>query len=310
MKRKTLNIMNLILHGLFILSCMYPFLTMSEFKQYLYSDKHPERTWDDYCNLFSSLFVRTGVLPIVSFVLLMLCFVAVVFIHITDISNARIGFLNSEKGNLRKARLLFLLPGAEILFLSMNLLFWENSDYVLGPYSTAYEAYYLQQQYDVGAIAVVPFFLLLMALCASDLYRGTAKERKSAGKKAIVGFVLRIIGILGIFAGVTIHAADDFLVGGFFYIGGAVVYMIGRFLFGFPITEEVEASIYVPDAISELPSNEKNAPVSGAAQNATQAKETANENAAEAIREFKKLLDDGIITQEEFDAKKKQLLGI
>jgi predicted Zn-dependent peptidase len=32
-------------------------------------------------------------------------------------------------------------------------------------------------------------------------------------------------------------------------------------------------------------------------------------SSASVIREFKQLLDDGIITQEEFDAKKKQLLG-
>ena len=31
---------------------------------------------------------------------------------------------------------------------------------------------------------------------------------------------------------------------------------------------------------------------------------------AEALREFKKLLDEGIITEEEFEAKKKQLLGL
>ena len=30
---------------------------------------------------------------------------------------------------------------------------------------------------------------------------------------------------------------------------------------------------------------------------------------ADEIRELKDLLDDGILTQEEFDAKKKQLLG-
>ena len=30
---------------------------------------------------------------------------------------------------------------------------------------------------------------------------------------------------------------------------------------------------------------------------------------SEALRRFKGLLDDGIITQEEFEAKKKQLLG-
>ena len=35
-----------------------------------------------------------------------------------------------------------------------------------------------------------------------------------------------------------------------------------------------------------------------------------NDNAIEAIKKFKELLDMGIITQEEFDAKKKQLLGL
>ncbi|MFJ8459194.1 SHOCT domain-containing protein [Lysinibacillus xylanilyticus] len=33
-------------------------------------------------------------------------------------------------------------------------------------------------------------------------------------------------------------------------------------------------------------------------------------SAADEILKFKKLLDDGILTKEEFDAKKKQLLGI
>jgi predicted Zn-dependent peptidase len=33
-------------------------------------------------------------------------------------------------------------------------------------------------------------------------------------------------------------------------------------------------------------------------------------NPSDEIRKFKSLLDDGIISQEEFDAKKKQLLGL
>ena len=37
---------------------------------------------------------------------------------------------------------------------------------------------------------------------------------------------------------------------------------------------------------------------------------TGQADSAEEIRKYKKLLDDGIITQEEFDAKKSQLLGI
>jgi len=32
--------------------------------------------------------------------------------------------------------------------------------------------------------------------------------------------------------------------------------------------------------------------------------------AADAVREYKKLMDEGIISQEEFDKKKKELLGL
>ncbi|SCY29954.1 SHOCT domain-containing protein [Lysinibacillus fusiformis] len=42
----------------------------------------------------------------------------------------------------------------------------------------------------------------------------------------------------------------------------------------------------------------------------TPEKEKGMNNVAEEIRELKDLLDDGILTQDEFDAKKKQLLGI
>lgn len=44
-----------------------------------------------------------------------------------------------------------------------------------------------------------------------------------------------------------------------------------------------------------------------------QEKETVNKETfgtAEQLKEFKELLDSGVITQEEFDAKKKQLLGL
>ena len=43
---------------------------------------------------------------------------------------------------------------------------------------------------------------------------------------------------------------------------------------------------------------------------ATQATTTQEVSAADEILKFKQLLDNGIITQEEFDAKKKQLLGL
>ena len=149
-----------------------------------------------------------------------------------------------------------------------------------------------------------------MALCISDLYRSSSRKRKPTEKKTNVGFVLRIIGILGIFAGVTIHAADNVQVAGHLYIVGAIVYIIGRFLFGFPIIDNVATPICVPDTISELSNNEENATAPVVAPNTTQLKEASNENTAKTIRDFKKLFDDGIITQEEYDAKKKQLLGL
>lgn len=46
------------------------------------------------------------------------------------------------------------------------------------------------------------------------------------------------------------------------------------------------------------------------AQNIEQNQQVSNTDPYEEITKFKKLLDDGIITQEEFDAKKKSLLGI
>lgn len=44
--------------------------------------------------------------------------------------------------------------------------------------------------------------------------------------------------------------------------------------------------------------------------NASASPTNTSSSAADEIRKFKELLDDGIITQEEFDAKKKQLLGL
>lgn len=42
----------------------------------------------------------------------------------------------------------------------------------------------------------------------------------------------------------------------------------------------------------------------------TVAKPVANNSKANELKEYKELLDMGVISQEEFDAKKKQLLGL
>lgn len=62
--------------------------------------------------------------------------------------------------------------------------------------------------------------------------------------------------------------------------------------------EEAEIIVnFIKNKIEEI----KNAPVGGIVQQFS---------AAEELKKFKELLDSGIITQEEFDAKKKELLGI
>ena len=48
----------------------------------------------------------------------------------------------------------------------------------------------------------------------------------------------------------------------------------------------------------------------GAAMTAPQTAGNASEDPAAAIRKFKELLDQGLITEEEFNAKKRQILGI
>ncbi|MBQ3055506.1 MAG: SHOCT domain-containing protein [Oscillospiraceae bacterium] len=67
---------------------------------------------------------------------------------------------------------------------------------------------------------------------------------------------------------------------------------------GKKLNEEAEIVVaYIKDRIEEI----KNAPVGGAIQQLSPADE---------LKKHKELLDLGIITQEEFDAKKKQLLGL
>lgn len=67
--------------------------------------------------------------------------------------------------------------------------------------------------------------------------------------------------------------------------------------------KEAESIIAMLDTLSSSVQKEDKSEESSS----TEVKETS---AADEIRKYKGLLDDGIITQEEFDAKKKQLLGL
>ncbi len=137
-----------------------------------------------------------------------------------------------------------------------------------------------------------------------------SRRNTQPGKKAIIGLVLRVIGFLGILAGTIIHISVDFDIGGFFYIGGALFYLVGRFLSGIPAEEMPAAPTFDGGtAFTQARSNAAAATLP-APQTAPQAAEAAKNNVADELRKYKALLDDGIITQEEFDAKEKQILWL
>ena len=60
---------------------------------------------------------------------------------------------------------------------------------------------------------------------------------------------------------------------------------------------------------SPAPAKES-APVQPTVTQAPAGKPTASVNAADELKKYKGLLDDGIISQEEYDAKKKELLDL
>ncbi len=300
MKRKTASIINLIVQGCFLLSCLIPFMELrrgvSLYWNNYYSDSFSSETSYYNCNLFSSL---SNGLSVAAFILLILCFIAILLILVTDVTNTGFPFLINEKVSVWKNRLRFILPCAEIAFFIACMFGWGLNDYS--------DDYFDYVYYPI-ALASIPVFLLFLALCITELSYRNAQPGKPTEKKAIAGLILRAIGLLGILAGAIIHVSEDFDIGGFFYIGGAFFYLVGRFLSGIP-AEEAPAAPAVDNgaALTQTGSDAIEAPAS---QNAPQAAEAAKDNGVDEIRKYKALLDDGIITQEEFDEKKKQILGL
>lgn len=70
----------------------------------------------------------------------------------------------------------------------------------------------------------------------------------------------------------------------------------------------IENCQQIYNVINDLISEKRNEP--HGASSITEVPKEYAENATDEIRKYKQLLDDGIITQEEFEAKKKQLLNL
>ncbi len=59
----------------------------------------------------------------------MLCFIAILLIHVTDVTNTGFPFLANEKVSAWKNRLRFILPCAEITFFTVRMFGWSSNDY-------------------------------------------------------------------------------------------------------------------------------------------------------------------------------------
>ena len=68
----------------------------------------------------------------------------------------------------------------------------------------------------------------------------------------------------------------------------------------------IQNNMEIHKTISNLLLERQNMPV----YSAPIAKQGIPQSNADELKKFKELLDSGVITQEEFDAKKKQLLGL
>ena len=94
--------------------------------------------------------------------------------------------------------------------------------------------------------------------------------------------------------------------------GIAVATSSGKIKFGF-IKNRDEIHKVISNLLIERQKSSKNETTKTGYQPASVSpinKPAASVNGTEEIKKYKELLDSGIITQEEFDAKKKQLLGL
>lgn len=125
------------------------------------------------------------------------------------------------------------------------------------------------------------------------------QEIKSSFKRfsilpAITSIVLFIIGIvIGVILIITLPKIEYGLI---LMIGSVVIAIIMFIISDILISPIILSVLYLENINKQLNDMQK--------LNI----ENANKKSLDALLEYKKLLDDGIITQEEFDAKKKELL--
>ena len=290
MKRKTRNTIQLILYVLLVFSLLLPM-----FK------------WDaDHCNFFGA---ARGFWASFFSVLFLIVLLFCVLLASASLLKEYTPKVPDKFGILQKwnGRWSFLCPAAEIIFFSLMM---------MGFWSYGWEEFYSTGSFtrycNVNLSASIPILLLTVILVVGeiDAYRRfyTQNPDETYTRKTWASVILRVIGILGIAIGTPVVIGVGF--SEFVIVVAVAVYLVGHFLVEFP-SEEIAASANTE--IQPDQSHEKE-PVHSetiASEKDREASPLASDSSnADAIRKYNELLSDGIITQEEFDAKKKQLLGL
>ena len=139
---------------------------------------------------------------------------------------------------------------------------------------------------DIGLLLLIPGIITAMAFSTVSI---TVTDK-------------RVMGISSFGHKVDLPVDEISAVGTSSFKGVSVATSSGRIKF-----QGIENQNEVHQAITELLMKRQSKPAPAPAQEAAPA---PARTAAQELKEYKELLDSGVITQEEFDAKKKQLLGL
>lgn len=210
--------------------------------------------------------------------------------------------VQGELGHIKKMRNTILIIGMILVGIMAIVtlgLYFDYSDFVLNYGSSPYVAYSVVQQKQLGVIisgVITACLLIICIVAASIVYNGLSKILIVVTDKRVYGKAM-----FGKQVDLPLDSISALGMGMFSSI--AVATSSGKITFwGISNRDEIHK------AISGLLQNRQsgNKKEAAAVTHITQQAQSS----ADELKKYKDLLDSGVISQEEFDAKKKQLLGL
>jgi len=163
---------------------------------------------------------------------------------------------------------------------------WFEDDYFSGTYELAYEDFISFSYVTFGGDSVITFILTVLSLIAGIVFSVLWLTKQKNFNKYIQCVVSLLPAIIVFVFYFVLTESGDMT---YSYTASIIYYIFVAFVFAhFALTI---ISIYAK--LPEVPAKNKN-----------------DENEIDELKKYKELLDDGVITLEEFETKKKQLLGL